>query len=232
MATGRHEQRTVSQAALARCRCPKTKRCEIAKAACRHTGDRNLAPCGSNRGWCLADAKPRSCILDKRRSRLRGLTPRSSGAATAGHQARAGGTPYIFTGPGLASRRRRPLSSNVRLMQNSKSWSFAPSWRRCTLSASQRSVSGIAFHWRWNALRCTLLLKLRPPACLSVGIEAGRPSFGGRRTNCSLAPACYGSRRRAWLWRAVKLGFKVSFCAMRALLRHRGVGILSALIHA
>jgi hypothetical protein len=32
----------------------------------------------------------------------------------AGHQARAGGTPYIFTGPGLASYRRRPLSSNVR----------------------------------------------------------------------------------------------------------------------
>jgi hypothetical protein len=43
-----------------------------------------------------------------------GLTPRSSGAPTAGHQARAGGTRYIFTGPGLASCRWRPLSSNVR----------------------------------------------------------------------------------------------------------------------
>ena len=43
-----------------------------------------------------------------------GLTPRSSGAPTAGHQARAGGTRYIFAGPGLASCRRRPLSSNVR----------------------------------------------------------------------------------------------------------------------
>ena len=32
----------------------------------------------------------------------------------AGHQARAGGTLYIFTGPGLASCRCRPLSSNVR----------------------------------------------------------------------------------------------------------------------
>ena len=42
------------------------------------------------------------------------LTPRSSGAPTAGHQARVGGTRYIFTGPGLASCRRRPLSSNVR----------------------------------------------------------------------------------------------------------------------
>ena len=42
------------------------------------------------------------------------LTPRSSGAPTAGHQARAGGTRYIFASPGLASCRRRPLSSNVR----------------------------------------------------------------------------------------------------------------------
>ncbi len=44
----------------------------------------------------------------------RGLTPRSSGAPTAGHQARSGGTRYIFASPGLASCRRRPLSSNVR----------------------------------------------------------------------------------------------------------------------
>jgi hypothetical protein len=42
------------------------------------------------------------------------LTPRSSGAPTAGHQARAGGTRYIFASPGLASCRCRPLNSNVR----------------------------------------------------------------------------------------------------------------------
>ena len=42
------------------------------------------------------------------------LTPRSSGAPTAGHQARSAGTVYIFCCPGLASCRRRPLSSNVR----------------------------------------------------------------------------------------------------------------------
>jgi hypothetical protein len=42
------------------------------------------------------------------------LTPRSRGAPTAGHQARPGGTLYIFTGPGLASCRWCPLSSNVR----------------------------------------------------------------------------------------------------------------------
>ena len=42
------------------------------------------------------------------------LTPRSSGAPTAGHQARSSGTRYMFASPGLASCRRRPLSSNVR----------------------------------------------------------------------------------------------------------------------
>ena len=44
----------------------------------------------------------------------RGLTRRSTGAPTAGHQAQAGGTRYIFTGPGLASCRRCPVTSNVR----------------------------------------------------------------------------------------------------------------------
>jgi hypothetical protein len=44
----------------------------------------------------------------------RGLTLRSTGAPTAGHQARAGGTRYSFTGPGLASCRWCPVSSNVR----------------------------------------------------------------------------------------------------------------------
>jgi len=42
------------------------------------------------------------------------LTLRSKGAPTAGHQARAGGTLYIFANPGLASCRWCPLSSNVR----------------------------------------------------------------------------------------------------------------------
>ena len=45
---------------------------------------------------------------------LRGLTPRSSGAPTAGHQAPATGTVYILCRRGLASHRRRSLSSNVR----------------------------------------------------------------------------------------------------------------------
>ena len=42
------------------------------------------------------------------------LTPRSSGAPTAGHQRPVGGTLYILTARALASYRCRPLSSNVR----------------------------------------------------------------------------------------------------------------------
>ena len=42
------------------------------------------------------------------------LTPRSSGAPTAGHQRPDGGTRYMFTVRALAPCRRRPLSSNVR----------------------------------------------------------------------------------------------------------------------
>jgi hypothetical protein len=60
------------------------------------------------------EAQSQACKLTLLASTACGcLTPRSSGAPTAGHQSRAGGTLYIFTGPGLASCRRRPLSSNV-----------------------------------------------------------------------------------------------------------------------
>ena len=51
----------------------------------------------------------------------RRLTPRSRRGPTASHQARAGGTRYIFTGPGLASCRRSRLNSNVRQREN-KVW--------------------------------------------------------------------------------------------------------------
>jgi hypothetical protein len=40
-----------------------------------------------------------------------GLTGRSTGAPTAGHQARAAGARYIVCGPGLASSRWRPVNS-------------------------------------------------------------------------------------------------------------------------
>ena len=59
---------------------------------------------GVFRGWLTASAfEAHRC-----------LTPRSSRAPTAGHQARSGGTRYIFASPGLASHRRCRLNSNVR----------------------------------------------------------------------------------------------------------------------
>ena len=70
---------------------------------------------GRNRGWRVS--APNLLPLHfacTTTTAARCLTPRSSGAPTAGHQARSGGTRYIFASPGLASCRRRPLSSNVR----------------------------------------------------------------------------------------------------------------------
>ena len=86
----------------------------------------------------------------------------------------------------------------VRPMQNTNSSSVVCTRGTLALLSNQLPVSGIAFDSRWNALRCSLLLKLRPSACLSVGIEAGRPSFGGRRTRCGSAPACHGFTLRLW----------------------------------
>ncbi len=43
------------------------------------------------------------------------ITCRSTGAPTAGHQAPAGGTRYIFPGRGLVACRRRPVSSTLGL---------------------------------------------------------------------------------------------------------------------
>jgi len=50
-------------------------------------------------------------------------------SANAGHEARSGGTRYIFASPGLMACRRRPLSSNVRLHKTHRtpaSWPSVP----------------------------------------------------------------------------------------------------------
>jgi hypothetical protein len=53
-----------------------------------------------------------------KRLERRRLTGRSTGAPTAGHQARAGGTRYIFASPGLASCRCRPVNSALGVINN------------------------------------------------------------------------------------------------------------------
>ena len=73
-----------------------------------------LCDCGIRR-WrsCLCGSECVACnSVASRRGSAWGLAPRSSGAQTALHQARSGGTRYIFASPGLACR-RRPLGSNV-----------------------------------------------------------------------------------------------------------------------
>ena len=59
---------------------------------------------------------PKATFIIKRKAKpaRRGLTLRSSGAPTAGHQRPVGGTRYVFTVRGLASCRWRPLNSHVR----------------------------------------------------------------------------------------------------------------------
>ena len=76
---------------------PQTRSTATALAVAR-SGKQN----GSHANTILSSYRTQCC-----------LTLRSSGAPTAGHQARSGGTRYIFASPGLASCRRRPLSSNV-----------------------------------------------------------------------------------------------------------------------
>jgi hypothetical protein len=69
------------------------------------------------------------------------LTPRSSGAPTAGRQARSAGTPSIFCGPGPASHRRCPLTSNVR--PHWHHW-----WRATILSGTVAPVKTAAISGR------------------------------------------------------------------------------------
>jgi hypothetical protein len=78
-----------------------------------------------------------------------GLTPRSSGAPTAGHQARAGGTRCIFTGPGLASCRCRPLSSNVRPQSHAVHAAQVRAWHRW--SAEVMKSRGVRLQARFIA---------------------------------------------------------------------------------
>ena len=77
---------------------PQTRRTATALAVPR-SGEQN----GPHANTGLSSYSARCC-----------LTPRSSGAPTAGHQRPVGGTRYIFTARALASCRRHPLSSNVR----------------------------------------------------------------------------------------------------------------------
>ena len=86
---------------LSRCSASKQRResCESRAALLA-----SMPACGSCNGNREFHSKASEC----------GLTHRSSGAPSAGRQARPGGTRYIVASPALAPCRRCPLSSNVR----------------------------------------------------------------------------------------------------------------------
>jgi hypothetical protein len=94
----------------------------IAKSASRARRLQPVArPKGSGHKWRAAGGTPRSSAAERAAWSGRRLTPRSTGAATAGHQARSTGTLYILGSPGLAAYRCRPVSSNVRRL-NARQW--------------------------------------------------------------------------------------------------------------
>ena len=137
----------------------------------------------------------------------RGLTPRSSGAPTAGHQARAGGTRYIFASPGLAPCRRRPLSSNVRRSARGHSM-HSPSYP-CRAAAPSRPWSSLR---PWQGQQAALAL---PPSLAVFGARvragsrpgqhgsawAARPPAGLSVRPCRSFFAC-ASPVRFWFMRA------------------------------
>ena len=75
----------------------------------------------------------------------RRLTPRSSGAPTAGHQARSGGTRYIFASPGLASHRWCRLNSNVRHHKRSPPMTVAILLTSSRSAGNTRTLVDLAF---------------------------------------------------------------------------------------
>jgi hypothetical protein len=72
------------------------------------------------------------------------LTYRSTGAPTAGHQARAAGTRYIVCGPGLAPCRRRPVSFTLGCTMNGVGGS----------SSRNLPQPRAPFVWSWPSRRC------------------------------------------------------------------------------
>ena len=119
-----------------------------------------------------------------------GLTHRSTGAPTAGHQARAAGTRYIVCGPGLASCRRRPVSST--LDRRARRHSNGPA------TSNQGAPNATAIHAATRRPR----LATRPRA-------ATAPSISRR----ILAPSI--SRRRVPHNRAAKATNADHACALR-----------------
>ena len=141
-----------------------------------------------------------------------GLTPRSSGAPTAGHQARSGGTRYIFASPGLASCRRHPLSSNVRQHKNEVS---GVSGRKCGAQRRGSNSHDAPSPRAAYAARSIARQRAKPNEAVRAGREAtaqlsvvsgqrfAASSYGPRSRDCQLV---LGARRRPQRRGSVQVG--------------------------
>jgi len=118
-----------------------------------------------------------------------GLTPRSSGATTAGHQARSGGTPYIFASPGLASCRCRPLSSNVRQHKRSPWCTNRVSACRRVLNSNERLFRPQAHDRIESTHSVTSMTRPRMQSFLSRFTRGKRPDQTARAQSVGWAAA-------------------------------------------
>ena len=116
-----------------------------------------------------------------------GLTPRSSGAPTAGHQARSGGTRYIFASPGLASCRRRPLSSNVRQRKVRVVACSQPAW-----------PSGLAFAHASANPECSVPLFHKVGGISALPKPRRRASASPRERGPTVTAACHHRTPPPW----------------------------------
>ena len=125
--------------------------------------------------------------------KTRRLTPRSTGAPTAGHQARAVGTRYIFASPGLASHRRCPVSSTLGLApsRRGRHMVMAPAVAHKTSSfAAQRAVSNRFGKLQPNPMVLFFQFVKAPlPVHRPSGSALGGLG-GGQRRKCGALPAC------------------------------------------
>ena len=165
---------------------------------------------GRNRGWRVSAPNLLllyfACTLT---TAARCLTPRSSGAPTAGHQAQSGGTRYIFASPGLASCRRRPLSSNVRQ-------------HKVPVSACRQTarLPGLVFAHSSLNVRGSLPTLVGPYRTSSAGLQT-LPSASAcpRERGPTVTAACHYRRPPPWLARERA---KVTPAALRLHRNHRG----------
>ena len=150
---------------------------------------------------CAADAEYRDCSFrsaERRASRRAykgiqiavapecSLTPRSSRAPTAGHQARDTGTRYIFCIPGLASHRRCRLNSNVR-----------PHKRRDRGFAKSSGLGATANSSRWFPGGVPRVQQ-RSARLLQSRILVAKSKASQRRQRRRLAPSWRSQRSPVW----------------------------------